>query len=120
MDVDETIPRLLYGDGLRIRQVIINIMNNAVKFTEEGSVTVTVKIQKKETEKVQLYVSVKDTGQGIHNEDLKYKRYTFISDSSCSDNLNVPKHLCNIKGVFGNFKFTGFDLGKVQQVVNQF
>lgn len=71
MDIDETIPRLLYGDGLRIRQVIINIMNNAVKFTEEGSVTVTVKIQKKETDKVQLYVSVKDTGQGIHKEDLK-------------------------------------------------
>lgn len=71
MDVDENIPRLLYGDGLRIRQVIINIMNNAIKFTEEGSVTVTVKLNRKETEKVQLYLSVKDTGQGIREEDLK-------------------------------------------------
>lgn len=71
MDVDENIPRLLYGDGLRIRQVIINIMNNAIKFTEEGSVTVTVKLNRRETEKVQLYLSVKDTGQGIHEEDLK-------------------------------------------------
>lgn len=71
MDVDENIPRLLYGDGLRIRQVIINILNNAVKFTEEGSVTVTVKLKKRETDKVQLYIAVKDTGQGIHKEDLK-------------------------------------------------
>lgn len=70
MDVDEQIPRLLYGDGLRIRQVIINIMNNAVKYTEEGSVTVTVRQQKREMEKVLLYVAVKDTGQGIRAEDL--------------------------------------------------
>ncbi len=70
MDVDETIPRLLYGDGLRIRQVILNIMNNAIKFTEEGSVTVTVKKTRRELERVLLYVSVKDTGQGIRAEDL--------------------------------------------------
>ncbi len=70
MDVDETIPRLLYGDGLRIRQVIINIMNNAIKFTEEGSVTVTVKKTRRELERALLYVSVKDTGQGIRAEDL--------------------------------------------------
>lgn len=71
MDVDGKIPRLLYGDGLRIRQVIINIMNNAIKFTEEGSVTVTVKQARREPDKVQLYVSVKDTGQGIREEDQK-------------------------------------------------
>lgn len=71
MDVDENIPRLLYGDALRIRQVIINIMNNAVKFTDEGSVTVTVRQQKREAEKIQLYIAVKDTGQGIHKDDLK-------------------------------------------------
>lgn len=70
MDVDGDIPRLLYADGLRIRQVIINIMNNAIKFTEEGSVTVTVKQARREAEKVQLYLSVKDTGQGIRQEDL--------------------------------------------------
>jgi len=70
MDIDRDIPRLLYGDGLRIRQVIINIMNNAIKFTEKGSVTVKVKQQKREGKKVQLFFSVKDTGQGIRKEDL--------------------------------------------------
>ncbi len=69
MDVAEEIPRLLYGDALRIRQVIINIMNNAIKFTEKGSVTVKVAVKKREKEKVQLYFSVIDTGQGIRQQD---------------------------------------------------
>lgn len=71
MDVDEDIPRLLYGDGLRIRQVIINIMNNAIKFTEQGTVTVTVKQKERIEKKVQIFFSVKDTGQGIKSQDLK-------------------------------------------------
>lgn len=70
MDIDENIPGLLYGDGLRLRQVIINIMNNAIKYTDEGTVTLQVKQKKREGEKVQLYVSVADTGQGIRQEDL--------------------------------------------------
>lgn len=72
MDVDKDIPRLLYGDSLRIRQVIINIMNNAIKFTEEGSVTVTVQARQREGKRVQLYFSVKDTGQGIRKQDLEH------------------------------------------------
>lgn len=70
MDVDENIPRLLYGDALRMRQVIINIMNNAIKFTNNGTVTVTVKQQERKDKRVQLYISVKDTGQGIKEQDL--------------------------------------------------
>ncbi len=70
MDVDEKLPRLLYGDELRIRQVIINIMNNAIKFTDQGFVTVTVKQQNRREEQVQLFISVKDTGQGIRQQDL--------------------------------------------------
>jgi len=71
MDVDGEIPKLLYGDALRIRQVIINIVNNAIKFTEEGFVKVTVKQEKREGKNVQLYMSVKDTGQGIKEQDLE-------------------------------------------------
>lgn len=70
MHVDKEIPRFLYGDDLRIRQVIINIMNNAIKFTDKGSVTVNVRQQKRERKRVQLYVSVQDTGQGIKPEDV--------------------------------------------------
>ncbi len=70
LDIDEQIPRLLYGDGLRIRQVIINIMNNAIKFTEKGNVTIQVKQKKREDSRMQLYVSVADTGEGIRKQDL--------------------------------------------------
>lgn len=70
MDIDRQIPKLLYGDGLRIRQVILNIMNNAVKYTEEGTVTLSVRQEACDGENVQLQVSVADTGQGIRQEDL--------------------------------------------------
>lgn len=70
-DIDEKLRRKLYGDGLRIRQVIINLMNNAVKFTDEGHVKLSMKQEEKSDEEVFLYVSVSDTGQGIKEEDLQ-------------------------------------------------
>ncbi len=69
-DIDADIPSRLYGDALRIRQIIINLMNNATKFTEEGYVCLTVKVKQIEGEDIELYLSVKDTGQGIREEDL--------------------------------------------------
>lgn len=70
-EIDEQMPRKLYGDGLRIRQVIINLMNNAVKFTEEGYVKLSMKIREKSEQEILLFVSVTDTGQGIREEDLQ-------------------------------------------------
>lgn len=70
MDIDRQIPSLLYGDELRIRQVLINLMNNAIKYTEEGSVTVTARQQSKKEGQIQLFISVKDTGAGIRQQDL--------------------------------------------------
>lgn len=69
-EVDENLPHRLYGDGLRIRQVIINLLNNAVKFTDEGQVKLTVKEMARTEAEVQLFVAVSDTGQGIREEDL--------------------------------------------------
>ncbi len=69
-DIDTEIPARLYGDALRIRQIIINLMNNATKFTEEGYVCLTVKVNKREQDDLELFVSVRDTGQGIKEEDL--------------------------------------------------
>lgn len=69
-DIDPDIPAKLYGDALRIRQIIINLMNNAAKFTEEGYVCLTVKVKQMQQEDVELFVSVKDTGQGIRPEDI--------------------------------------------------
>ncbi|MCR4605639.1 MAG: response regulator [Eubacterium sp.] len=73
VDVDENLPDGLFGDELRVRQIMTNILNNAVKYTEKGSVTLSVKRDKKQSysvgEKSDLIISVKDTGIGIKEED---------------------------------------------------
>lgn len=70
-EIDKKLPNRLYGDGLRIRQVIINLMNNAVKFTDEGYVKLSIKTEEKSEEELLLHVSVSDTGQGIKEEDMQ-------------------------------------------------
>ena len=65
------IPSVLFGDEIRIKQVITNILTNAVKYTEEGSVTLNVGAKPIDDEKIYLCVSVVDTGIGIKPEDIK-------------------------------------------------
>ncbi|MDK2910457.1 MAG: hypothetical protein PWR20_2024 [Bacteroidales bacterium] len=65
LSLDSRIPGLLMADGHRIRQILTNLLNNAIKFTQEGSVTLTLNIQKIEGERVWAWFSVKDTGPGI-------------------------------------------------------
>ena len=69
-EVDETIPDRLFGDEVRIRQIILNILNNAVKYTSSGSVWMKVEKEVLSEEKIVLKVSVKDTGIGIKEEDI--------------------------------------------------
>lgn len=69
-DIDAKLPSVLFGDDLRIRQIIINIVNNAIKFTEEGSITFSVKMLEKRGDTAMIQFTVKDTGQGIRKEDL--------------------------------------------------
>ena len=70
LDIDETLPSLLYGDEVRIKQCITNILTNAVKYTEKGSVTLKLCYEKRGEDEILLKVSVKDTGIGIKEEDL--------------------------------------------------
>ena len=69
-DLDDTIPNVLIGDSKRIRQILINIVNNAIKFTEKGFVRVSVEVEDLAEKEVTLKFSVKDSGQGIKEEDL--------------------------------------------------
>ena len=69
-EIDEKVPRYLMGDSLRIRQILINLMNNAVKFTEEGYVKLTVTCEKEDENKGLFRFSIKDSGLGIKPEDL--------------------------------------------------
>ncbi|MBR4530412.1 MAG: response regulator [Lachnospiraceae bacterium] len=85
VDVDETIPHLLCGDEVRIRQCVLNLLTNAVKYTETGSVTLRVRYEKTGDEDAQpahilLGFSVEDTGIGLKQADLNrlfvpYRRF---------------------------------------------
>ena len=73
LDFDESLPRILRGDEIRIKQIITNILTNAVKYTEKGSVTFRIRYEKSEDDQDQilLVVSIIDTGIGIKPEDLE-------------------------------------------------
>ncbi len=68
--VDESLPSTLYGDDIRLKQIVTNLLTNAVKYTESGSVTldITGTVQ---NETCELLVQVKDTGIGIREEDIR-------------------------------------------------
>lgn len=68
--VDEKIPSILLGDDVRLSQVIMNLLTNAVKYTEKGKVTLSIRIGAKDGDFIYLDVRVKDTGIGIKEEDM--------------------------------------------------
>ncbi len=72
IDVEESIPSQLYGDEVRIKQILINLLNNAVKYTAEGSITLSIQCQKREGDRVYIAYSVEDTGMGIKKESIPH------------------------------------------------
>ncbi len=83
IDVDHNLPATLFGDDVRLKQIIINLLTNAVKYTEEGSVTMTVNATAMDGESVMLHVAVSDTGIGIKEEDMNklYDSFRRIEES---------------------------------------
>ena len=67
---DEKIPSVLLGDEIRIKQVVTNILTNAVKYTEKGSVTLSIDFEQRDENSIWLKFSVADTGIGIKEEDI--------------------------------------------------
>ncbi len=85
VEIDVTLPRFLFGDGPRLRQVLINILNNAVKYTKEGRVILRVSGEVKDRNDILLKAEVEDTGVGIKSEDIPhlfelYKRIDLTED----------------------------------------
>jgi len=70
VNIDSNIPSELYGDESRIRQILINILSNAVKYTDEGFVTFTVTEKALDENSITLVVEVIDSGRGIQKENL--------------------------------------------------
>lgn len=69
--IDEKIPKSLYGDKVRIRSVLTNILNNAVKYTQEGGIIFEASILKQTKTHVTLQFTISDTGIGIREENLE-------------------------------------------------
>ena len=72
LNVDKSIPRILEGDEYHIRQVIMNIVNNAIKYTERGGVTVSMTYEKSDEYSILLRCAITDTGIGIKTDDIDY------------------------------------------------
>lgn len=72
LDFPSTIPRMLKGDPLRITQILVNLINNAIKFTDDGEVHISAKILQERDEKIELEFCVRDTGIGLTNEQIEH------------------------------------------------
>lgn len=103
VDVDEAVPAQLIGDEVRIRQILINVLSNAVKYTQSGSVTFAIQCKEQETGNVQMVYSVTDTGIGIKQESIPHLFNAFRKVDE-SDNRHI--------------KGTGLGLSIVKQLVD--
>ncbi|MBI3466222.1 MAG: response regulator [Planctomycetes bacterium] len=104
--VDPQVPRPLVGDPGRVRQVLTNMVNNAVKFTEAGEVVVRVGVADESTDRTTVRISVRDTGVGVPQERMHRLFQSFSQvDSSTTRKyggtglgLAISKQLCELMG----------------------
>jgi signal transduction histidine kinase/ligand-binding sensor domain-containing protein/DNA-binding response OmpR family regulator/HPt (histidine-containing phosphotransfer) domain-containing protein len=105
-DIDTHVPHSMRGDPLRLGQIITNLVNNAIKFTDQGSVIILVKQVQAEIDKVQLQFSVQDTGVGMTEEQQENLFQAFTqADSSTTRKyggtglgLTISRHLVELMG----------------------
>lgn len=88
LDIDPKVPRVLIGDELRIRQILINLLNNAVNFTHRGYITLHIAWDQLEENLGSLHVAVEDTGIGISEENMQ-KLFTAFGQIDTRKNRNV-------------------------------
>lgn len=106
VDIDKELPSMLYGDEVRIKQIITNLLTNAVKYTETGSVTLTAKGERTAPDEILLRISVEDTGKGIRRESLadlfnSFKRVDEKENRNIEGTglgLNISKQLAEMMG----------------------
>ena len=105
-DVARDVPRMLIGDSLRVGQILINYANNAVKFTEKGSIVIAARVAERSDTEVMLRFSVRDTGVGLTEEEMSRLFQSFSqADSSTTRKfggtglgLSIAKNLAHLMG----------------------
>lgn len=107
VNADKNIPDSLYGDDLKIKQIILNLLTNAVKYTHEGSVTLDMGYRKSEnSDEIILDISVSDTGIGIKEEEMtslfeNFSRFDLSANRNIEGTglgLAITYNLVNIMG----------------------
>ncbi|MBD5129640.1 MAG: response regulator [Ruminococcaceae bacterium] len=88
MDISPDMPKKLYGDNVRIHQIILNVITNAVKFTHEGEVHFKMDCEKVDDDNVVLKVVIRDTGIGIKEQD-KHKLFSSFQQVDSKRNRNI-------------------------------
>ena len=131
INADKNLPSELFGDEIRIKQIATNILTNAVKYTEKGSVTLTVTFKEISDNTIKLCFSVKDTGIGIKPEDIKKlfsaferieeKRNRAIEGTGLGMNitqrlLNMMNSQLDVHSVYGEGSEFSFEVE--QKVIN--
>lgn len=101
MDYDKKIPEFIEGDRLRVFQVLTNLLDNALKFTEEGTITLNVSLNQKRANKVSLRFEVSDTGVGIPSEKTNAIFESFIQLESEGKKEGAGLGLSIVKGLVG-------------------
>ena len=104
IDIDSSLPSVLYGDELRIKQILTNLISNAVKYTEQGTVTLKAYANLIDEYNIELVFSVIDTGIGIKSEELpklfdSFKRLELSKNRNIQGTglgLNIAKQLIDL------------------------
>jgi len=104
--MDARVPDIIIGDVTRVRQILVNQLSNAVKFTEQGEILVSIRAEPLEQDTVQIYFSVKDTGIGISPDRMNrlFQSFSQIDVSTARQyggtglGLAISKNLCEMMG----------------------
>lgn len=130
-EIDKSLPEMLLGDSVRVRQIITNLMSNAIKFTEEGIVSLKLQIVSRSDDSLRLECSVSDTGQGIKPEDQEklFNSFTQVDNvrnhskegtglglSICKNLVQMMGGSISVKSTYGEGSTFTFDI--VQKVVS--
>ncbi|MCR4587027.1 MAG: response regulator [Lachnospiraceae bacterium] len=131
VEVDKTMPRILYGDEVRIKQCMVNLVNNAIKYTEKGSVTMRLDYRKLDDARILMNFEVQDTGVGVKAEDIDRMLAPFerieeekhrategsgLGMSIVQNLLKMMNSMLSIHSVYGEGSTFGFHL---EQQVNR-
>lgn len=88
MDISPEMPKKLYGDNVRIHQIMLNLLTNAVKFTQEGEVHFKMDFEKRDDNSIVLKVDIADTGIGIKEQDM-HKLFNSFQQVDSKRNRNI-------------------------------